>query len=66
MMRSHNMDRIKKYFMYSGLSIIFQINPMQWSIIPKYTREPSTWDDKAFVFSFLFLTIRFWLDDGSW
>lgn len=60
------MNSLMKYFLYSGLSIIFQLNPVQWSFVPKFTKEQSPWDDNAYIFSFLFLTVRLWIDDGSW
>lgn len=55
---------------YSGLCVILQFNPLNWTLLPTFKRErditidgPNTWTGK---FNFLFLTIRLWFDNGDW
>ena len=56
------------YLKYSGASVCATLNPYHWTWIPIAQRESnsSTWNDDTFRVSFLFLTIRIWIDDGSW
>lgn len=55
------------YLKYSGASICVVLNPYHWSWIPIAQRESvSNWGDDTFKVSFLFLTIRFWIDNGDW
>jgi hypothetical protein len=61
------MKRLKKYLMYSGLSLSITFNPLHWSFVPRYFRNGNDgWEPDYHSISFLFLTIRFWIDDGSW
>ena len=55
------------YLKYSGASICVTLNPYHWSWIPIAKREQElAWDDDTFRVSFLFLTIRIWIDNGEW
>lgn len=55
------------YLKYSGASICVTLNPYHWSWIPIARREQElAWDDDTFRMSFLFLTIRIWIDNGEW
>ena len=55
------------YLKYSGASISVTLNPYHWAWIPIVRKEQEmTWETDAFVASILFLTIRIWIDDGSW
>jgi len=57
-----------KYLRYSGLSVIFNLNPLHWKVFPWYRNEQTAefWSKNTHAVGFLFLTIRFWLDDGEW
>mgnify|MGYP006290635175 CR=1 FL=1 len=54
------------YLKYSGATICFTLNPYHWSWIPIANRENHFDSDDTFRVSFLFLTIRFWIDNGDW
>jgi len=57
------------YLKYSGLSIIILLNPFHWSFLPKFMNETNIeWGSAEHTYrvSFLFLTIRFWIDNGEW
>lgn len=61
------MRKFLDYLRYSGISISITLNPFHWSYIPRiYRSEKDAWDTDARWISFLFLTIRIWMDDGSW
>jgi len=57
-----------KYLKYSGLSIAVTFNPFHWDFFPRIRYGSlEIWDtENTVAVSFLFLTIRFWIDDGSW
>ena len=57
------------YLRYSGASIIFQLNPLHWKVLPWIRKESNAeWGsvERTYSFSFLFLTIRIWIDNGDW
>jgi hypothetical protein len=61
------MKQLFDYLRYSGLVVSFGLNPFHWQIMPKYFRNGKDgWEQDYHSVSFLFLTIRFWIDDGSW
>lgn len=61
------MKQFLDYLRYSGLSVSFTLNPFHWHYMPRiFVREKDPWDVPSGAFSFLFLTIRVWIDDGSW
>jgi len=57
---------IINYLKYSGVSVIFTFNPLHWRIIPMYVKNQEWGEENTHAVSWLFLTIRVWLDDGSW
>lgn len=62
---------ILNWIRYSGVSIILVLNPLHWRLTPWCRRDitsewsagPAGWTGSA---GFLCLTIRVWVDDGSW
>lgn len=54
------------YLKYSGLSVIITFNPFHWYYIPRFHFHNEILEEGTQNISFLFLTIRFWIDDGSW
>ncbi len=61
------MNSIWQYIRYSGVSIIFALNPLYWKVLPWFRKEDSEWQsDNTYSFTFLFLTIRIWIDNGEW
>jgi len=61
-----NLKLLINYLKYSGASVSITINPCHWNIVPRYYRNQEWGDENTHSFSWLFLTIRFWIDDGSW
>ena len=59
-------ETILNYLKYSGASVILTINPLHWRIIPFYGRSHEWGEENTHAISWLFLTIRVWIDDGSW
>jgi hypothetical protein len=63
------MNNFWQYVRYSGISIIFALNPLHWKVWPWIRNESnSEWGsaEHTYSFSFLFLTIRIWIDNGDW
>lgn len=63
-------SRYLKWIRYSGASVVFSLNPLHWSLVPRARREyndgwPSP-NERTWRASWLFVTVRFWVDDGSW
>ena len=57
------------YLKYSGASVIIHLNTLHWKVLPwfrKEINEYATENERTYSFTFLFLTIRVWIDDGSW
>lgn len=59
-----------KWVRYSGFSVIFVINPFHWRLVPHAQREyndgwPSP-NERTWSVSWLFLTVRSWIDNGDW
>jgi hypothetical protein len=59
-------ETIINYLKYSGASVIITINPLHWRLLPHYGRSQEWDEEHTHVVSWAFLTIRFWIDDGSW
>jgi hypothetical protein len=59
-----------KWLTYSGASIILTVNPVHWRWVPQAGRDFSAeWpgsNQRTGYASWLFLTVRVWVDDGSW
>jgi hypothetical protein len=55
---------------YSGASIAVTLNPLHWAWIPlggrMFTTEWAGPNERTWYVRFLFVTIRVWIDDGSW
>jgi hypothetical protein len=56
------------YLKYSGASVTMTVNPYHWAWIPVFFYgQEDVWDNtKSWRISVLFLTLRIWIDDGSW
>jgi len=62
--------QIKNWLRYSGGCIVLTLNPCHWRLLP-WVRDEKTneWPDErvwAYAVTWLFLTVRVWIDDGSW
>lgn len=59
-----------KWLRFSGLSVIITVNPFHWRYVPNGGRAfVDEWvgpNERTYYASWLFLTVRFWIDDGSW
>ena len=58
-----------KWIKYSGASIILTLNPMHWSLVPRARKDYDEWagpDEWTGSVTWLGLTIRVWIDNGSW
>ncbi len=54
------------YLKYSGASVIITVNPFHWRLTPRIYKDNNGWDDETYCFTFLFLTLRIWIDNGDW
>jgi hypothetical protein len=63
-------NRYLNWFRYSGISVIVTLNPLHWRLVPGARREPNDgWpspNERTWSVSWLFLTIRGWVDNGDW
>jgi hypothetical protein len=58
-----------KWIKYSGASVILALNPLHWSLVPKVYKTYNEWagpNEWTGSVTWLGLTIRVWIDDGSW
>ena len=55
---------------YSGASVSVTLNPLHWRWIPDAGRVfAGEWagpHERRYSAGWLFLTVRLWIDDGSW
>ena len=55
---------------FSGMAVILTVNPCHWRLVPQARRAfIDEWvgpHESAWFASWLFLTVRVWVDDGSW
>ncbi len=51
---------------YSGCNITLKLNPFHWRIHAELYRSADMWEEDAFIIELLPITIRVWIDDGSW
>lgn len=61
--------RIWSWLKYSGASISLTLNPCHWRFGVKFVRDQDLWagpNERTWILSFLFITLRLWVDDGSW
>ena len=61
---------MREWLRYSGACVIITVNPAHWRWVPQ-AREAfiDEWvgpHERAWCVSWLFLTVRVWIDDGSW
>ena len=59
-----------KWVRYSGASVIVTLNPLHWRWVPQAQHErgvewPSP-NENTYMVSWLFLTVRAWIDNGDW
>ena len=61
---------LTKWLRYSGFSVIIVGNPCHWSPLPWWRREANDgWpspNERTWSVGWIFLTLRIWIDDGSW
>ena len=59
-----------KWLRYSGASIAFTVNPLHWAWVPQVGRAfADEWagpNERAWYARCLFVTVKVWIDDGSW
>ena len=51
------------------MAVIITVNPLHWSRLPWANRFQDEWagpKEQTVSFGWLFLTVRVWIDDGSW
>lgn len=55
---------------YSGASVSVTLNPYHWAWLPVIAQEiTNEWpspNERSYYARFLFVTVRVWVDDGSW
>jgi hypothetical protein len=55
---------------YSGASIAITVNPLHWRLVPQAGRAfVGEWagpNERSYFASWVFVTVRIWIDDGSW
>jgi hypothetical protein len=54
------------YLKYSGLNVTIKLNPYHWRLNIAYRQTVDIWEQDALVIELLPITIRLWIDDGSW
>ena len=58
-----------KWLRYSGACVIITVNPAHWRWIPWANRFQDEWAgprERTVSVGWLFVTVRLWIDDGSW
>lgn len=63
------MNSIYKWLRYSGISVIITVNPAHWSVKPWANRFQDEWagpHSRTVSVGWLFVTVRLWMDNGSW
>ena len=58
-----------KWLRYSGASVIITVNPLHWRWKPWTTNFVDEWigpHERTVTMGWLFVTVRLWIDDGSW
>lgn len=68
--KSYRKIALVNWLRYSGASVTVTINPWHWRLVPwAQTGTLDVWAgprERSCAVSWLFLTLRIWLDDGSW
>jgi len=61
---------IYKWLRYSGATVIAQVNPLHWRLLPwareELNREWPTPNERTWAVGWLFLVVRVWIDNGDW
>ena len=60
---------MSKWLRYSGISVILALNPLWWKVLPWWRNETTAEfgsAERTYAFGFLGITVRIWIDDGSW
>ena len=69
-MEVENRRSLMSWLRYSGFSVIIKGNPLHWSLLPWARQEPNDgWpspNERTWSVGWMFLTLRMWIDDGSW
>ena len=60
------MKDLINYLKYSGLNVTIKLNPYHWRLNIVYCQTVDVWEQDALVIELLPITIRLWIDDGSW
>lgn len=58
-----------KWLRYSGMTLMLVVNPLHWAWRPELARYHDEWAgprERTITARWLMLTIRVWIDDGSW
>ena len=59
-----------KWLRYSGACVTLTLNPIHWTWVHRaYKESNQEWPEgmwRTWRASWLFLTVRIWIDDGSW
>ena len=59
--------RLIKYLTYSGLNVTIKLNPCHWRFAFTKGNSLDAWEvEHSYVLELFPITIRFWIDDGSW
>lgn len=62
--------RYLKWLRYSGATLSLRVNPCHWNFVPRFSRELNDgWlgpNERTWSVSWIFVTVRIWVDDGSW
>ena len=61
-----SLKTILNYLKYSGLNVTFKFNPFHWRLSAAYFQTNEVWEQDALIIELFPLTVRFWIDDGSW
>jgi hypothetical protein len=61
---------IYKWLRFSGVTVIAQVNPLHWRLLP-WAREErnlewTTPNERTWAMGWLFLIVRVWIDNGDW
>lgn len=54
------------YLKYSGCNITIKLNPFQWRLKFCMYKTTDSWEQDSLYIEILPITIRIWIDDGSW
>jgi hypothetical protein len=55
-----------KWLKYSGCNITLKLNPFHWRLSCKLVQTNEAWETDFLCLELLPITIRIWIDDGSW